>query len=665
MTNTSGSYRPDIDGLRALAVAAVILYHFGVPGLSGGYVGVDVFFVVSGYLMMSLIHRELLAGDFSLARFYERRVRRIFPALFVMLFATMACGFIVLFPRPFATLAKTAIAATLFVANAAFWWRTGYFAQTADRMPLLHTWSLSLEEQFYLCFPLLMIVTARKLAGRYATVLWVLAAASFGISLWSTAFAPRAAFYLLPSRLWELLAGAIVALHARRAAARPGRDATLAIAGLALIAVAACRFTMSTPFPGAAALLPSAGTAMILGAGASAPTVVHRALGWTPMAAIGKISYSLFLWHWPIAVLARQALARPLTAAEAGGLIALCIVIAAMSWRYVEQPFRKPGGVLPRRPLLIASGAAAGATAVLCGVVVAAGGVPARFSRDTLAILATVTTMPACERMSMPNADLGPMCAIGRPGAGRPSFVLWGDSHAAALVPAVERAAVKHGLAGEFSWLNDCPPLLGLERARWSDRSCQNRNDAMVRYLRANDIRTVILDARWASGLEVVGDRAGRSHLSWQYDEMSRERSLDENRRVFQRSLARTLAVLRAGGHEVMIVGPVPESPHPVPDMLARRRLQGRSADPGPTLAAFEASNRFVFDAFRSGPDAAEYVFPHHLLCTDGDRCALVRDGQPLYSDQAHLSRFGAESLSVLFEPRFKSIAETGGRGPE
>jgi peptidoglycan/LPS O-acetylase OafA/YrhL len=656
------TYRPDIDGLRALAVAAVILYHYGVPGLSGGYVGVDVFFVVSGYLMMSLVHGELLAGTFSLARFYERRIRRIFPALFVVLLATLACGFVILFPRPFATLAKTAIAAALFMANAAFWWRTGYFAQTAERMPLLHTWSLSLEEQFYLCFPVLMIVTARKLAGRYAAVLWVLAAASFAVSLWCTAFAPRAAFYLLPSRLWELLAGAIVALHVRGTAPRPGRDAPLAIAGLALIAGAASRFTMVTPFPGAAALLPCAGAAMILGSGAPAPTVVHRALGWAPLAAMGKISYSLFLWHWPIAVLARQALARPLTPAEAAGLIALCIVLSALSWRYIEQPFRRPGGVLRRRPLAIASGAAIAATAALAGVVIASGGVPARFSRDTLAILAWETPVPACPRRSVPNDDLGPMCTIGSPDAGMLSFVLWGDSHAGALAPAVERAAVKYGLAGQFSWLGDCPPLLGLERARWSDRSCQNRNDAMVRYLRANNIRTVILDARWASGLEIIGEAGGRSYLSWQYDEASRERSLDENRRVFQRSLARTLEVLRAGGHDVMVVGPVPESVEPVPEMLARRQLQRRSADPGPTLAAFEGKNRLVLDAFRSGPDAAEYVFPHRLLCADGEHCAIVRDGQPLYTDRAHLSRFGAESLSVLFEPRFKSIAATGSR---
>jgi hypothetical protein len=182
----------------------------------------------------------------------------------------------------------------------------------------------------------------------------------------------------------------------------------------------------------------------------------------------------------------------------------------------------------------------------------------------------------------------------------------------------------------------------------------------MVRYLRASGIRTVILDARWASGLDVVGDPAGRAHLTWQYDEASRERSLDENRRAFRRSLERTLATLRAGGHDVIIVGPVPESEYPVPEMLARRRLQGRAADPGPTLADFEAHNRFVFDAFRSNTDAAEYLFPHQLLCSDGEHCATIRDERPLYSDQAHLSRFGAESVSVLFEPVFKSIAEAG-----
>jgi peptidoglycan/LPS O-acetylase OafA/YrhL len=361
-----------------------------------------VFFVISGYLMMSLVHREILAGDFSIARFYERRVRRIFPALFVMLFATMACGFVVVFPRPFDTLAKTAMAAALFVANIGFWWRTGYFGQTADRMPLLHTWSLSVEEQFYLGFPLLMLVTARKLGGRYATVLGTLAAASFGVSLWSTAFAPWAAFYLLPSRLWELLGGALVALHVPHTAPRPARDSMLAIAGLACIAAATVGYTMTTPFPGAAALLPCVGSALLLGAGALTPTVVHRALGWTPLTWIGTISYSLYLWHWPVLVLARQAVARPLTTAEAACLMALSTGAAALSWKYVEQPFRKPNGVT-RRPA-IASGAAVGAMLALAMAVVFTRGVPARFDRETRAILAvggpTVDCRPSRTRIS-------------------------------------------------------------------------------------------------------------------------------------------------------------------------------------------------------------------------------------------------------------------------
>ena len=654
------SYRRDIDGLRAVAVAAVILYHYGLPGLGGGYVGVDVFFVVSGYLMTSLVHRDLLAGDFSIVRFYERRVRRIFPALFVMLLATMACGFVVLFPRPFETLAKTAIAAALSGANVAFWRRTGYFAQSADQIPLLHTWSLSLEEQFYVCFPLVMVFTARKLARRYDAVLWTLAAASFAVSLVSVVFAPQAAFYLLPSRLWELAAGAIVALHSRTSTPRPLRDAALALAGLAFIGVAAATYSMTTRFPGLAALLPCAGTAMVLGAGAAASTPVHRVLAWKPLASIGRISYSLYLWHWPIYVLAQQALARPLTPTDAGILIALTAGIAALSWRYVEQPFRKPGGVLPRRPLFIASGAAVAATVVLALAVVFSRGIPARFGPETLAVLAVGVLDTNCDRPSLRNAELGRMCAIGNPAAGRRSFVLWGDSHATAIAPAVADAAARHGLAGEFSGLNDCPPLLGLRRERWADRSCQDRNDAMVRYLHATGIRTVILDARWSSSLDVIGEGAGRPHLSWQYDEESRERSLEENRRVFRRSLARTLSVLRAAGHDVTIVGPVPEAAFPVPEMLARRRLQGRSPEPGPALAAFETRNRIVLDAFQSEPDVA-YLFPHRLLCTSDDaRCAMIRDGRPLYSDHSHLSRFGADSVSALFDPLFESIAAAG-----
>jgi hypothetical protein len=180
----------------------------------------------------------------------------------------------------------------------------------------------------------------------------------------------------------------------------------------------------------------------------------------------------------------------------------------------------------------------------------------------------------------------------------------------------------------------------------------------MIRYVRDRGIRHVILDARWASGLEIVGDPAGRDHLSWQYDQESRERSLDENRRAFRRSLERTLAALHDGGHLVTIVAPVPESPYPVPEMMARRRLQGRRPDDGPTLAAFETRNRVVFDAFRRVSGAATFVFPHLLLCAGGAPCALSHGDQPLYSDNAHLSPFGAERISVLFDPLFASIAK-------
>jgi hypothetical protein len=393
-------------------------------------------------------------------------------------------------------------------------------------MPLLHTWSLTLEEQSYLIFPLILIFTARRLGSRYAAVLWWLAAASFAVSLWSVAFAPRAAFFLLPARLWELLAGAIVALPARPTAARSRRDAALSIAGLALIAAAVFGFTMTTPFPGASALVPCAGTALVLRAGVSTEPLMNRALGWTPLAWIGRISYSLYLWHWPMYVLAPYALARPLTAIETVWVTACSIGVAAISWRYIEQPFRRSDGVLPRRPLFAASEAAVAATVALGLAVVSAGGVRARFSGETLAILAEDVPALTCDRVSMAGADLEPLCAIGSRAAKAPSFVVWGDSHAGALLPAVEEAALEYGLAGELSALNDCPPLLGLERARWSDRSCAHRNDAMVQHLRTTGIRTVILAARWASGLEVSGEIAGRAHLSWQYDQESRERSL-------------------------------------------------------------------------------------------------------------------------------------------
>ena len=271
------SYRPDIDGLRAIAVIPVVLFHVGVPIFSGGFVGVDVFFVISGYLITSIILPEIEAQRFSVATFYERRVRRIFPALITVLIFCGAVGFILLTPSDYKTLGESIVATTLFVSNIFFWRQTNYFATPAGESPLLHTWSLSIEEQFYVFYPLILILLSRWTKSRI-TVISLICAISFAAGALLVFFKPSATFYLGPTQAWELLIGGLIALTSERDRATGRLNHYLAPAGIALIAFSVFAYSSSMRFPGAAALLPVLGTAFLIWSGQHETTVVHRVL---------------------------------------------------------------------------------------------------------------------------------------------------------------------------------------------------------------------------------------------------------------------------------------------------------------------------------------------------------------------------------------------------
>ncbi|NOT40687.1 MAG: acyltransferase, partial [Alphaproteobacteria bacterium] len=298
------AYRPDVDGLRTIAVGTVILFHGKLGIFPGGFVGVDVFFVISGFLISSILLGEIAHGRFSLAGFYERRIRRILPALITVLAAVMVAGALFFSPQDYVTLAKSAKAAALFYANFHFERQAGYFMPEAETQPLLHTWSLAVEEQFYLIAPLFLWAIAR-LQRRWQIAAVVAAfVASLAFSVWGTAQGDSSAFYLPYSRAFELLLGTMLAMGLFPAFRSSVVAEAVGAAGLAMIAVAVLFFSASTPFPGYAALLPCVGAAFIIASGARHSTVVARLLSTPAMVFTGKISYSLYLWHWPIFVFA-------------------------------------------------------------------------------------------------------------------------------------------------------------------------------------------------------------------------------------------------------------------------------------------------------------------------------------------------------------------------
>ena len=328
-------YRSEIDGLRAIAVVSVILFHAGFGSWAGGFVGVDVFFVLSGYLITSIILKDLENGTFSLARFYERRTRRILPALFLVSLCCLPFAWTWMTPGELEAFSKSLITATLSVSNFYFWKKSDYFAPDAETSPLLHTWSLGVEEQFYFLFPLLVMFLWRKRRGMLAPALAIVALASLLLSQWTSQHAPSAGFYMLPTRAWELLAGAMVAVRGRDLprVSRFGSN-LLAAAGLILIVFSIFHFDERTPFPSFHALIPIAGTMLVLDS-ARKGTIVGGLLSLPPFVGIGQISYSAYLWHQP--VLAFLRMSRPDAPSDAA-ILAACgatFALAFLSWRYV------------------------------------------------------------------------------------------------------------------------------------------------------------------------------------------------------------------------------------------------------------------------------------------------------------------------------------------
>src|SRR5258706_5013204 len=458
------AYRRDIDGLRAIAVLAVAFDHARLPGFAGGYVGVDVFFVISGYLITQILTRELDRGAFSVLGFYERRIRRIFPALFVVQLVTLAIGCWLLLPDDLVALARSAVATTFFSANFLFLAQAGYFEAASWTKPLLHTWSLAVEEQFYIVFPALLLLARRRLGGRYVAPPIAAVFVSFVLCAVGTQNYREAAFYLAPTRAWELGLDCLLALGGERVALRKAARELAALAGLALIAYSVVAYGADTHFPGFATLPPVVGAALILWAGVGGSSAVGRALSTRPAVFFGLISYSLYLWHWPLLVYATYYLVRPLTPLEASGVVALSTALAAASWRWVERPFRGADSSIRTKPLFAAAASVSLATAALGVGIAQSGGLPRRIDEKVSRYVET-RAQPAslperCSRDETGTSHPPFTRALGDSPAADPSFVVWGDSHACMFAEEIGVLARRDARRGFFAWGGGCPPLL-------------------------------------------------------------------------------------------------------------------------------------------------------------------------------------------------------------
>lgn len=647
-------YRREIDGLRAVAVLPVIAFHAGFSLFKGGYVGVDVFFVISGYLITGLLVGDIEAGRFSLMKFYERRARRILPALFVVMAVTTPLAFAVMLPRQFEDFARSLIAVTLFSSNILFWRESGYFDSVSDEKPLLHTWSLAVEEQFYLLFPLTLLIIWRF--GRRGTFLCIAAVAVLSLAFSEVAwrFAPSGNFYLAPSRAWELMSGAMVALAEGERRLQRGRG-PLAAAGLAMILAAVFLFDDKIPFPSVYTLLPVGGTALVL-LHARPGTAIAQLLSRRELVGIGLISYSAYLWHQPLFAIARIIFDRACACGWVMGALALLSLgLAALSWKYVEQPFRtgRPPALPTRRQVFAAAGAG-GAAFITLGFVGHGGLVPPLIALDHPDRFLVEARDPAQGAACPGFVSDGGLAECEVVGDGPSRIVVWGDSHLIALKQSIQPEPGRRFIVLTHP---GCTPVAGVWRrvGEVDSQSC-DRPETLTRYadyLASLKPEAFVLVSRWTLYLN-GWYRRDKPDPSTHF--MTDAAATAENapfeaassRAVIGRELPASIDKLAAVAPVIVLTQ--------APDLqfVSDRQRVFLDFVPAATIDAWHAAERALM------ADVAEktpaHVIDSRALFCDATRCAVRIGGQPLYSDDNHLTPKGTDRQWRAIEAMIEAI---------
>jgi peptidoglycan/LPS O-acetylase OafA/YrhL len=650
---TSEGHRRDIDGLRAVAVLAIVIHH-GFPGLlPGGFVGVDLFFVISGFLITRIIAGERDAGTFSWGGFYLRRARRIVPAYVVAVLATAGLAAWIEMPRLLAQTGATTAASGLFAANVLLAQSSGYFSPAAQQNPLLHLWSLGVEEQFYLVWPLLIAgLSLRWWRGARPWLAVGLLVLSLALAQMLVSGASPWAFFGLPSRAWEFLLGAAVSLGAAKAPNGQGAANAAAGLGLALIAGSLVLLTDAMPFPGLLAAPACLGAALVLWSGLGREPIASTVLRTGPAVAIGRISYSLYLWHWPILVLAADVAQRPLSAIQRGVLVLAAFGLAALSWRLVEQPLRRGPTDKPWRrlaatlsPLLLAVGVGA--------LLFFTHGLPQRLSPSAKAAAALEEgdvnpLRDACfeHRGGIPVTG----CRIGAaPDATDYDVLVWGDSHADAVVPGVAVWARARGWSVREATQGGCPPVIGV-RVRLPNgfelKCPQAAQQAMAEIAANPKLKLVVLSARWP----MYRDAAPFYDVNSPRTVMV-SAATPATRPALSKVLVETIDAIALAnpGARVLIMGPTPELTFTPPECVAQARHLHLSQEPclsapsGLTLARLRPAEAQIRQVLTQRP-AVRAVFPGDSLCRD-ETCVSALDGKLLYFDDDHLGAAGARTL--------------------
>ena len=614
--NELDAWRPHIDGLRAVSVLAVLFYHSGIFQVSGGFVGVDVFFVISGFLISKVIYGDVgFHGTFRIVRFYERRARRILPVFVVTTAATVIIGYFLFFPDEFSALGRSAIFACGFAANIFFYQTSGYFDGDAITKPLLHYWSLGVEEQFYIIFPLVVLAVfkfAPRWLGAAIILIGVLSFASAQMLLRSN---PAAAFYLPTPRAWELMAGCLLALPRFPYSKQRIVCEVLAAVGLGLILFAAFTYSYATPFPGVTAAVPAAGAAFTLWACERSPTLVTLLLSTRPLRYIGLWSYSIYMIHWPMIVFARVIWPHGAPGLDYA-IVAASIGLGCLSYFTVEMPFRAPKRLLSRPYLFGASGVALVMLASGGSIIAYKQGLPERLPGSVQRILAydhydyaPLFRQGTCFLGEANRVrDLSPECLSGR----HPQALLWGDSTAAQYYEGLKKLFPQVTILQ--ATMSSCPPIVGVINLP-NLINCSKFNDMVVHWIVSSKPDLIIMSALWPE------DSGSLSKLD------------------------ATLKTISSAGIPVDIIGRGSDYADPVPDILARRTLRGdHNTRGGQDSTGSSFWGDYYMRARYSDWKGVRYISFQDAVCKESECSLVTESGVPVWWDNYHLTLEGAKS---------------------
>jgi peptidoglycan/LPS O-acetylase OafA/YrhL len=659
-------YRPELDGLRSIAVLAVVFYHFATPGFGGGFVGVDIFFVLSGFFIARLLWVELSqTGNIQYFNFLFRRLRRLAPAYFLMMIVVSAIAYQVLLPFEYRFFGKELISSTVYLSNILYFREEGYFDIGADSKNLLHTWSLSVEEQFYIFLPLVMLLLSRWMQSLFWPMAFLFVTSLVACVL-VTEVSQTTTFFLFPFRAWELLAGVLLAIHGERRGVSWTVHSTVSWLGTALILGSIILMPPGGGFPGALALFPVLGTALLIINGRE-DNVINRILSHRVPVFFGLISYSLYLWHWPLLTLSKYISDGDLTTFDRAALICVAVVLAWFSWRFVETPFRR--GSVSGKVLLSGAAIASALTFGTGGIIYLKDGAPGRFPDDIrMHVDAAGDFLQDWSRCETPAT--GPwagieLCPIGPDGP--PRILIWGDSHTRAFKEGLEMAAWEADVPALIIWRAGCPPLLGVGKDEDTATPVQNEACAQANaqigtaVSELEMVDTLLLIGRWA--YYVKGTGVGRD-ADINISVFSSRDSLDSSMtqtQVMANAFAHSTETLSARFDQIAVLRQVPEIALYSARDTARRLAHGHlDTSKGLTeiaRAAAERRSQSADDILAGLPQSVKVLDPWPMFC-DQEICSAIHDGRSDYFDNNHITNSGARRVRHLFDTLFHDAPE-------